>query len=41
MIILRIKPIFAVTGGSSDGDVYIDYLDLENEKAYSKKWAHY
>jgi len=41
MIIVRVKPTFAVTGGSSDGDVCIDYLDLKNEKAYSKKWAHY
>lgn len=41
MIIVRVKPTFAVTGGSSNGDVYIDYLDLKNEKAYSKKWAHY
>jgi general stress protein 26 len=41
MIIVRVKPTFAVTGGSSNGDVYIDHLDLKNEKAYSKKWAHY
>lgn len=41
MIIVRVKPTFAVTGGSSNGDVYIDYLDLKNEKAYSEKWAHY
>ena len=41
MIIVRVKPTFAVTGGSSNDDVYIDYLDLKNEKAYSKKWAHY
>jgi general stress protein 26 len=41
MIIVRVKPTFAVTGGSSDGDVYLDYLDLKNQKAYSKKWAYY
>ena len=41
MIIVRVKPTFAVTGGSFTSDVYIDYLDLKNEKAYSKKWAHY
>jgi general stress protein 26 len=41
MIIVRVKPTFAITGGSSDGDIHIDYLDLKNEKAYSKKWAYY
>jgi general stress protein 26 len=41
MIIIRIKPTFAVTGGNFNGDVHIDYLDLKNGKAYSKKWAHY
>ncbi|HVP27363.1 MAG TPA: pyridoxamine 5'-phosphate oxidase family protein [Candidatus Bathyarchaeia archaeon] len=41
MVIVRVKPTFAVTGGSSNDDVYIDYLDLKNEKAYSKKWAHF
>jgi uncharacterized pyridoxamine 5'-phosphate oxidase family protein len=42
MVIVEIKPTFAVTGGRSDGDVVcIDYLDLKNERAYSKKWAHY
>ncbi len=41
MIIVRVKPTFVVTGGSFNSDVYIDYLDLKNEKAYSKKWAHY
>jgi len=41
MIVVRVKPTFAVTGGSSNGDVYIDYLDLKNEKAYSKRWAYY
>ena len=41
MIVVRVKPTFAVTGGSSNDDVYIDYLDLKNEKAYSKRWAYY
>jgi general stress protein 26 len=41
MMVVRVKLTFAVTGGSSNGDVYIDCLDLKNEKAYPKKWAHY
>lgn len=41
MIILRVRPTLVVTGGSFNGDIYIDFLDLENEKAYSEKWAHY
>ncbi len=41
MIMLRIRPTFAVTGASSNGDMNIDYLDLTNQKAYSEKWANY
>jgi general stress protein 26 len=41
MKLLRIKPSFAVTGASSNGDTQIDYLDLENQRAYSEKWANY
>jgi general stress protein 26 len=41
MIIARVRPTLVVTGGSFNGDIYIDFLDLENEKAYSEKWAHY
>ena len=41
MIIVGVKPKLVVMGGSSNGDVYIDFLDLENEKAYSEKWAYY
>jgi general stress protein 26 len=41
MVLLRIKPVLAVTGASSNGDTYIDYLDLVNQKAYSEKWAYY
>lgn len=41
MVIVRVRPTLVVTGGSFNGDVYIDFLDLENEKAYSEKWAHY
>lgn len=41
MILLRIKPSFAVTDGRSNGDTWIDYLDLENHVAYSEKWANY
>ncbi len=41
MVLVRIKPLMAVTGGSSNGDTYIDYLDLEHGKAYSEKWAYF
>lgn len=41
MVILKVKPTLVVTGGSFDSEVYIDFLDLENEKAYSEKWAYY
>jgi general stress protein 26 len=41
MVLLRVKPALAVTGASGNGDTYIDYLDLKNQKAYSKRWAHY
>jgi general stress protein 26 len=41
MVLLRVRPTFAVTGASSNGNVYIDYLDLINQKAYSEKWAYY
>jgi uncharacterized pyridoxamine 5'-phosphate oxidase family protein len=41
MVLLRIEPVLAVNGASSNGDSYIDYLDLANQKAYSEKWAYY
>jgi general stress protein 26 len=41
MVLLRIRPVFAINAASSNGDSYIDYLDLANHKAYSEKWAHY
>ncbi|MGD0978848.1 MAG: pyridoxamine 5'-phosphate oxidase family protein [Candidatus Bathyarchaeia archaeon] len=41
MVLLRIKPVLAVNGASSNGGSYIDYLDLANQKAYSEKWANY
>jgi len=41
MVLLRVKPTFAVMGAYSNGDTYIDYLDLENRKAHSEKWAYY
>jgi len=41
MVLMRIKPMFAVTGAHSNGDTYIDYLDLKNRRAYSEKWGHY
>jgi general stress protein 26 len=41
MVLLRIKPTLAVTGASSNGDTYIEYLSLANQRAYSERWAYY
>jgi hypothetical protein len=41
MVIVRIKPNLVISGGSVGDEAFIDFLDLENEKAYSKRWAHY
>jgi general stress protein 26 len=41
MVLLRVRPMFAVTGAYSNGDTYIDCLDLQNHEAYSEKWGHY
>jgi general stress protein 26 len=41
MVLLRVKPTFAVTSASSNGGTWIDYLDLTAKKAYSEKWANY
>jgi general stress protein 26 len=41
MVLVRVRPVLAVTGASSNGDTYIDFLDLKNERAYSEKWAYY
>ena len=42
MVIIRIRPTLIATASEIISDqIYLDYLDLENEKAYAKKWAHY
>lgn len=41
MVIVRVRPTFVVTGGSSNDHVYINFLDLEKETAYAERWAHY
>jgi general stress protein 26 len=42
MVIVRIKPNFiCVNGATIDDDVYLEYLDIENKKAYREKWAYY
>jgi len=42
MVIIRVRPTLIATAGEVINDqVYLDYLDLENETAYSEKWAHY
>jgi general stress protein 26 len=40
MVVVRIRPTFAVTGGSSD-DPCLEFLDLEEQTAYTERWAHY
>jgi general stress protein 26 len=42
MVIVRIKPNFICVDGNILGDdVYLEYLDLENKRAYREKWAYY
>ena len=41
MVIIRVRPTFAMTGASSTDERSLDYLDLENEVAYSESWASY
>jgi len=42
MVLVRIKPNFiCVNGTAIDDDFYLDYLDIENKKAYREKWAYY
>jgi general stress protein 26 len=41
MVLVQVKPTLVVTGATSNGDSYIDYLDLTNQEAYSEKWACY
>lgn len=41
MVIVRVRPTLVVTGGSVDEHVYVDFLDLNSQRAYSERWAHY
>ena len=38
MVIVRIRPIFVVTGESGD-ELYLKLLDRENKRAYAETWA--
>ena len=40
MVVVRVSPTFAVMGGSID-DPCLEFLDLENETAYTERWAHH
>ena len=41
MVIVRVRPTVVVTGGSVDEPVSLDFLDLNSQRAYSERWAHY
>ncbi|MGB3479041.1 MAG: pyridoxamine 5'-phosphate oxidase family protein [bacterium] len=42
MVIVKIQPIFTrIDGYYDNGDVFIEYIDLENKKAYKEKWSYY
>ena len=42
MVIVRIQLTFASIDGYFDNDdIYIEYIDLENKKAYREKWSYY
>jgi len=42
MVIIRIRPTLIATASEIISDqIYLDYLDLENETAYTKEWAYY
>jgi hypothetical protein len=41
MIIVRVKPSFAAVGGAIGDEVWLEYLDIENEEAFALQWAHY
>jgi general stress protein 26 len=40
MVIVRVRPTCVVFAGSTD-EPCLEFLDLESETAYTKKWAHY
>lgn len=42
MVVVRIRPTLITTaGGTIDGEIYLDYLDLRSQIAYAEKWAHF
>lgn len=42
MVIIRIRPTLIATASEIISDqIYLGYLDLENETAYAKEWAYY
>ena len=42
IVIVRVRPtLIATAGETSDDQVYLDYVDLENETAYAERWAYY
>jgi general stress protein 26 len=41
MVIVRVRPTVVVTGGSVDEPIHLDFLDLNNQRAYSERWAYY
>jgi general stress protein 26 len=40
MVIVRVRPTRVVFAGSTD-EPSLEFLDLENETAYTDRWAHY
>lgn len=40
MVIVRIRPTSVVFAGTTD-EPSLEFLDLENETAYTERWAHY
>jgi general stress protein 26 len=42
MVIVRVKPTRIVYGSRTINDnAYLDFIDLENKKAYAERWAYY
>jgi general stress protein 26 len=40
MVVVKVRPTCVVIGGSTD-EPSLEFLDLENETAYTERWAHY
>jgi len=42
MVVVRVRPTLIVTASEISSDqVYLDYVDLEDETAYAERWAYY